>query len=58
MMWIGVVLGLRWAECAGLTVGAVDVMRHRPSVVSQLERSGQLGPAKTRSSRQDMAIPE
>ena len=58
MMWIGVVLGLRWAECAGLTVGNVNVLRHRLSVVAQLGRSGELGPTKTKSSRRDMAIPE
>ena len=58
MMWTGVVLGLRWAECGGLTVGSVDVLRHRLSVVAQLERSGELGSTKTRSSRRDMAIPK
>ncbi|MCU1491741.1 MAG: site-specific integrase [Acidimicrobiaceae bacterium] len=26
MMWLGVVLGLRWAEVAGLTVGCVDFL--------------------------------
>lgn len=29
MVWVGAVLGLRWAEVAGLTVGSLDLLRTR-----------------------------
>jgi integrase len=58
MMWLGAVVGLRWAECAGLTVGAVEVVRARLSVVSQLGRDGKLGPPKSSAGRRALAIPE
>jgi integrase len=58
MMWLGAVLGLRWAECAGLTVGAVDVLGHRLTVAAQLGRDGTLRPPKSAAGRRTMAVPE
>jgi integrase len=57
MMWLGAVLGLRWAECAGLTFGAVDVLHGHLSVRAQLGRDGKLGPPKSAAGRRTMAIP-
>jgi integrase len=56
-MWIGVVLGLRWAEVAGLTVGALDLMHGRISVTAQLGRDGTLGPPKSFAGTRTMAVP-
>lgn len=43
MMWLGVVGGLRWAECAGLTVCSLDLLKSTVSVSQQLGRDGRLG---------------
>jgi integrase len=32
MMWLGVVGGLRWGECAGLPVGGLDLLKGTVSV--------------------------
>ena len=56
-MWLGVVLGLRWAEVAGLTVGAVDMLGRRLTVAAQLGRDGELGPPKSAAGRRTLAIP-
>jgi integrase len=40
MVWLGAVLGLRWAEAAGLTVGDVDVLGRMVTVRHQLGRDG------------------
>jgi integrase len=58
MMWLGVVLGLRWAEAAGLTVGAVDVLGRRLTVAVQLARDGSLVPPKSEAGRRTLAVPE
>jgi len=57
MMWLGAVGGLRWAEVAGLTVGALDVLKGTVRVAAQLGRDGKLGPPKSSASRRALAIP-
>jgi hypothetical protein len=42
MMYVGVVLGLRWSECAGLTVGSLNFLQGELSVLGQLGASGGL----------------
>jgi integrase len=56
-MWIGVVLGLRWAEVGGLTVGAIDIMHGKLSVLAQLGRDGNLGPPKSAAGTRTLAVP-
>lgn len=56
-MWCGAVLGLRWAETAGLTLGAVDTARATVSVRSQIDRHGQVTAPKTVASRRTLAAP-
>ncbi len=56
-MWCGAVLGLRWAETAGLTLGAVDTARATVSVRSQIDRHGQITAPKTVASRRTLAAP-
>ena len=46
-MWIGVVLGLRWAEVAGLVVADVDPLR------GMLRVSGQLSPERHEAGHED-----
>ena len=46
-MWIGAVLGLRWAEAAGLTVGRLDMLGGKLTVDRQLARSGALEAPKS-----------
>jgi integrase len=58
MMWLGVVGGLRWAECAGLTVSCLDLLARSVSVSHQLGRDGLLGEPKSRAGRRRLAIPE
>jgi integrase len=57
MMWIGVVGGLRWAECAGLAIADVDVLRGTVSVSHQLGRDGRLGPPKSRAGARRLFLP-
>ena len=57
MMWLGVVGGLRWAECAGLTVSCVDLLARSVSVSKQLGRDGVLGEPKSRAGRRRLSIP-
>jgi integrase len=57
MMWLGVVGGLRWAECAGLTVSCLDLLARSVSVTQQLGRDGLLGEPKSRAGRRRLAIP-
>jgi integrase len=58
MMWLGVVGGLRWAECAGLTVPALDLLAGTVSVSQQLGRDGTLGVPKSRAGIRRLAIPD
>jgi len=57
MMWVGAVLGLRWAEVAGLTVDRLDVPRARLTVDRQLARSGRLEPPKSVAGVRSLACP-
>jgi integrase len=47
MMWIGVALGFRWSEVAGLTVESLNLLRGEISVTQALDRNHQLAPPKT-----------
>jgi integrase len=58
MMWLGVVGGLRWAECAGLTVQALDLLAGTVLVSQQLSRDGTLGVPKSRAGVRRLAIPD
>jgi len=58
MMWLGVVGGLRWAECAGLTVSALDLLAGTVLVSQQLSRDGTLGVPKSRAGVRRLAIPD
>jgi integrase len=58
MMWVGVVLGLRWAEVAGLTVGALDLLGGSLQVAHQLTREHRtLGPPKSDAGKRALACP-
>jgi integrase len=57
MMWVGAVLGLRFAECAGLTVGDLDLLSGSLHVRHQLNRDRQLGPPKSDAGRRALACP-
>ena len=58
MMWLGVVGGLRWAECAGLALSGLDLLARTVSVSQQLGRDGLLGEPKSRAGRRRLSIPE
>jgi integrase len=58
MMWLGAVLGFRWAEAAGLTVGAIDFRHKTVSVTHQLARGGQLVSPKSAASTRTLACPD
>jgi integrase len=58
MVWLGAVLGLRWGEVAGLTVGALDVLRGSLTVSAQLGRDGHLWPPKSIAGRRVLALPK
>ena len=58
MVWLGAVLGLRWAEVAGLTVGSVDLLRNTVTVSQQLGRDRTLGEPKSDAGRRQFSIPE
>jgi integrase len=47
MMWIGVALGFRWSEVAGLTVESLNLLRGEISVTQALDRNHKLAPPKT-----------
>lgn len=57
MMWLGVIGGLRWAECAGLAVRDLDLLGGTVSVRQQLGRDGNLGPPKSEAGKRRLAIP-
>jgi integrase len=57
MMWLGVVGGLRWGECAGLAVAGLDLLNGRVAVGQQLGRDGRLGLPKSRSGVRRLSIP-
>lgn len=57
MVWLGAVLGLRWAEVAGLTVASLDLLRNTVTVTQQLGRDRRLGEPKSQAGRRQFAIP-
>lgn len=58
MMWLGVVGGLRWAECAGLTVAGLDLLKKTVAVSQQLGRDGQIGLPKSRAGTRRLSLPD
>jgi integrase len=58
MMWLGAVLGFRWAECAGVTANRIDFDAGTVTVDRQLSRSGSLAPPKSASSTRTLATPK
>lgn len=57
MMWLGATTGLRWSECAGLTIGNLDLANCSLRVELQLGRDRQLASLKTRAARRELAVP-
>lgn len=57
LMWCGAILGLRWAEVAGLTTSSLDPVRNTISIRHQLDRHGNLVLPKTLASRRSLAAP-
>ncbi len=57
MMWLGVVGGLRWAECAGLQVASLDLLKGTVSVSAQLGRDGRLAAPKSRAGTRRLSLP-
>ena len=57
MMWLGVVGGLRWAECAGLQVASLDLLKGTVSVSAQLGRDGRLAAPKSRAGTRRLSSP-
>jgi integrase len=58
MMWLGAVLGLRWAECAGMTANRIDFAGGMVTVDRQLSRAGTLSEPKSASSNRSLACPK
>ena len=57
MLWLGVVLGLRWGEAAGLTVRRIDFLRQTITVAEQLGRDLQLSRPKSDAGRRTLSAP-
>ncbi len=57
MVWLGAVLGLRWAEIAGLRVADIDLGAQNLSVRHQLARDGALVAPKSSAGRRQLAMP-
>ena len=58
MMWVGTVLGLRWSECAGLTVDSLEFLRGTLTVKGQLGRDHALTGPKSAAGLRTMAAPD
>lgn len=56
-MWCGAVLGLRWAETAGIVVGAVDLDKGLVDVRQQVDRNRAIVSLKTSGSRRRLGMP-
>jgi hypothetical protein len=56
-MWAGAVLGLRWAEAAGLSVDRLDVLGATVRVDRQLARTGELVAPKSAAGTRTLAGP-
>lgn len=57
MMWLGAVLGLRWAEVAGLTVDRVNFLAGRVTVGRQLTRQRVIAAPKSAAGKRSLAAP-
>ncbi|HLG68184.1 MAG TPA: hypothetical protein VKV36_09990 [Acidimicrobiales bacterium] len=57
MVWLGAVLGLRWAEVAGLTVDRLDLLGGSLTVDRKLARSGDLVVPKSTAGIRTLACP-
>lgn len=61
MVWLGVILGLRWGEVAGLRVGRIDLLRRTVTVSEQVSRGmggvGFVSPPKSAAGRRTLTIP-
>jgi integrase len=57
MMWTAAVSGLRFAECAGLTVDRLDLLGGTLTVDRQLSRTGELLPPKSAAGKRRLACP-
>jgi integrase len=57
MMWAGAVLGLRFAEAAGLTLDRLDLLAGRVTIDRQLLRDGTLSGPKTGAGARTLAVP-
>ena len=49
-MWLGAETGLRWGECAGITLGDIDLGAATLKVTLQLDRDQKLCPTKNKTS--------
>lgn len=58
MMWLGAILGLRWAEAAGLTASRVDPLAGTITVDRQLARSRTLAPPKSAAGVRTLSAPD
>ena len=56
-MWCGAVLGLRWAEAAGLTVDRLNLLARTVTVDRQLSRSGELACPKSDAGTRVLSCP-
>jgi len=57
-MWMGAILGLRWAEVAGLTVNRLNLLEGKVTVDRQMTRSGQLDVPKSTAGVRTFACPK
>ena len=61
MVYLGAVLGLRWAECAGLRVGRLDFLERTLFVTEQVTRGYRgaqgLGEPKSAAGRRTLSVP-
>jgi len=57
MMWLGVVLGLRWAEASGISVRSIDFLAGTLTVSQQLGRDRTVHAPKSAAGRRTLAVP-
>jgi len=57
MLWLGVLLGLRWGEVAGLRLARLDLLRHELTIAEQLTRERTLGEPKSDAGRRVLTMP-
>src|SRR5205807_878410 len=62
MAYLGVVLGMRWGEVAGLRVGRVDLESGRITITEQVTRGPRgisiVGPPKSHAGRRVLSMPD